>query len=695
MRLSSIAFFTVTTCLSTAAFADPLTLDGTGLLTGGTYSRANGISSDGSTVFGEAEDSNFDVAAFRWTESGGIESLGFLAGAIANTSIARAASADGSVIVGNATGATNNRAFRWTQAGGMENLGTLAGGTFSLAHGVNADGSVVVGRSGSAGGTRAFRWTQGGGMVSLGILAGGNYSIGNAVSADGSVVVGEANDASTNSRAFHWTQGGGMVSLGILAGGNYSLATGISSDGSVVVGYGDDGSSEKAFRWTQGGGMVSLGILTGGSYSNANAVSADGSVVVGVADDGSVGKAIRWTQAGGMESLETVLTAGGVNLTGWTLDTANGASSDGNIIVGTGTHNAQQEAFIASFGASAGVTTPANLARSLSEASVPSQQGQAIASNGVGQSMFAAGQALSSFGSPSTPKQVAAATPQTMSDYEPAAGSVAFPEQHKYAGYLVGTLAAGQDNNFNNYGLNGTVGLVARAGEDLAIGGGIIGGGSSSRLAYDGNSSVIASGGSAVVAYEPASGTRLYGTAMAVYLDTSTDRNYENGSGIDSSHGETSGMGYGLAGRGGYSFALANNSSIMPYGELQWSQTDMDAYAETGGAFPASYTDQQNHILTSRVGVEIAHSPIANLQLHGRTAWGHKINGDGGSITATTIGLTQQFNPKSGDDNWGEGAVGAVWSMSDAAKVSAEFSGGIGKTEDPATRLTVGLAYGF
>ena len=63
-------------------------------------------------------------------------------------SSATAVNADGSVVVGQSSAT----AFRWTQAGGIVSLGALAGGRFfsSSAQDVNADGSVVVGRSSGA-----------------------------------------------------------------------------------------------------------------------------------------------------------------------------------------------------------------------------------------------------------------------------------------------------------------------------------------------------------------------------------------------------------------------------------------------------------------------------------------------------------------------------------------------------------------
>ncbi len=180
---------------------------GLGNLTGGFGSLARGISGDGLVVVGASQSTKSLVyipylptaeppgggpptynvtanTAFRWTQSGGMISLGTLPGDFG--SIAYAASFDGSVIVGSSTASPpyffssthpqtrGSEAFRWTQANGMVALGYLPGDTISEALDVSADGSVVVGDSsgnysnGAFGYPQAFRWTQASGMIGLG-----------------------------------------------------------------------------------------------------------------------------------------------------------------------------------------------------------------------------------------------------------------------------------------------------------------------------------------------------------------------------------------------------------------------------------------------------------------------------------------------------------------------------------------------
>ena len=180
------------------------------------------------------------LATVAWSQS--LTWLGVLPGG--DWSVANGVSADGAVVVGVAENAAwQGRAFRW-QNGVMQDLGTLPGGDGSVAWGVSADGAVVVGEAQNAAGQwRAFRWTASGGMQDLGTL-GGCCSVAYGVSADGAVVVGEAQNAAGQWRAFRWTASGGMEDLNLtyaslLTNGSWlRFASAISPDGRYIVGWG-------------------------------------------------------------------------------------------------------------------------------------------------------------------------------------------------------------------------------------------------------------------------------------------------------------------------------------------------------------------------------------------------------------------------------------------------------------------------
>jgi probable HAF family extracellular repeat protein len=131
-----------------------------------------------------------------------------------------------------------------------------------------------------------------------------------------------------------------MQDLGVLPGGPLSVAYGVSGDGGSVVGMSYAGPTSpgdyRPFRWRQATGMVNLGLLSGGQYGWANAVNGDGTVIVGQNWMGNDYNAFIWTQAAGMQDLKVVLIAAGLDLSGWTLQTATGVSSDGSTITGNG-----------------------------------------------------------------------------------------------------------------------------------------------------------------------------------------------------------------------------------------------------------------------------------------------------------------------------------------------------------------------
>lgn len=222
-----------------------------GHLGSGTRAFATDVSADGSVVVGagSVDTTTGKIHAFRWTQATGMVDLD-LPGS--EYSEAYGVSGDGTVVVGK----EGNTAFRWTsQAAGMTSLGLLAGYTSSSAKAASYDGSVIVGSaytSGEGGDnpSQAFRWTNNV-MTGLGFLTGGDRSGANAVSADGTVVVGwsrtTTNAMSTN--AFRWTQPTGMQkvtdwltanNVTVTPGWTLLDATGVSATGKVVVGYGEN-----------------------------------------------------------------------------------------------------------------------------------------------------------------------------------------------------------------------------------------------------------------------------------------------------------------------------------------------------------------------------------------------------------------------------------------------------------------------
>jgi probable HAF family extracellular repeat protein len=241
---------------------------------GGRTSQALGVSGDGSTIVGYAQNESGNRRAFIYKE-GTLTDLGTLGGI---DSIARAANADGSVVVGFSKDSSGtDRAFQYdgTQ---LVDLGTLGGGRSRAAR-VSGDGSVIVGEAEtSSGDVHAFLHADNS-MMDLGTL-GGTYSRALDVSADGSIVVGEAETAFGETHAFLYEEQT-MKSIGTL-GGAYSRSSGVSADGSVVVGMAETLSGDTRAFIYDGKTMSDLGYLNDHENdSEARDVSSDGVIIIG------------------------------------------------------------------------------------------------------------------------------------------------------------------------------------------------------------------------------------------------------------------------------------------------------------------------------------------------------------------------------------------------------------------------------
>jgi uncharacterized membrane protein len=310
-------------------------------LTGTNVAGVAGVSADGSVLVG---------TSWNWPETPQIKSI-FVhnwntketKSITGESSVATDLSADGKTIVGFSESYVGNKAIRWTESGGIQNLGWLSGGeTASRAMSVNGDGSVVVGYSGG----RAFRWTASSGMQDLGSLPDFPSAFAMSLSTDGSKIVGFL-ASGWEARTFLWTGSGGMRELGALPGNVWSQPQAISDDGVVVVGSSSPTDSSgasfirRAFRWTEAGGMQEVDSVLGRS-SIAHDVNRDGSVIVGevfAGNDSYQGndrRAFFWNAAQGLVDLHSFLTARGVDLADWILSEAFYISSDGRAIAGYG-----------------------------------------------------------------------------------------------------------------------------------------------------------------------------------------------------------------------------------------------------------------------------------------------------------------------------------------------------------------------
>jgi probable HAF family extracellular repeat protein len=626
----------------TPAVAQSASFDGLGDIRGGFgTSRGMAISADGGVIVGYAYDMTQTPVAVLWRPGDtDLEPLGYLPGG--GDSYAYGVSADGSTIVGESNGPSMHQAFRWTEGGGMQGLGNLPGGNFSAAYDVSADGSVIVGRARDASTYVAFRWTQGGGMVSLGGLPSASQSEATAVSDDGEVVVGWSRFSGSfptppTFGAFRWTEALGMVALGDLTGDNRnSWAYGISGDGEVIVGAVDTGSSRVPFRWTQSGGMVDVGSLAipDGVANDANF---DGSVIVG---DDDAGHATVWTQPNGMRFVADVLTDAGIDMSDWNLQTAQGVSADGEIVVGYGDRisgvGGNLEAWIAQL--DLGIVSLADVRLSLSSVV------------GIGQS----GQ------------QVESAHMNGLIDL---AGTNGAPEP-------VGGWSAWGGISYANYNIleidpearQGDLGFAYQLTNAWRLGAGVRWGGREDDvLVFDGENDSTYGGLSVFAAYEPSPrGLRVHSAFAANWIQNDIERGYLNGSTLTSSRGEQNGFAYGAALRVGWAAPLRNGIAVTPFVSYEASRIELDGYTETTGPFPAQFNDIKGNLDIGRAGAQLDMQAGDALRFWLTGDYAMRRQRELPGVSGEVMALSSPFAIEGAEMNrqWWEAGLGAEWRAS-------------------------------
>ena len=332
---------------------------------------AQAISSDGSTIVGRGLAGSSQVA-FRWTRSGGVETLeglSALAPAGAHES-AEGVSGDGRLIVGS----IGTQAFVWDRAGGVTRLEPLPGSTAgAVATAISDDGRHVVGRSHTgAFGTgppgsnpqdppffAPVAWLDPTTPVNIMNFLGTATGVSN----DG-VVVGSLTDDRPQGETSGFRVDLGRPTPQFVPGfgtaGNEALAlaaAAISTDGSTIVGPTlatpriGMAIGQIGYLWSGDTGTTNIldaagleSILpsqfgsSGGLNVHVRDVSADGSAVVGALESLASGERVAfvWTRRGGVQDLAVLLGALGLDTSDWDLEDAIGLSGDGRTITGLG-----------------------------------------------------------------------------------------------------------------------------------------------------------------------------------------------------------------------------------------------------------------------------------------------------------------------------------------------------------------------
>jgi uncharacterized membrane protein len=325
-------------CTASAAFGQavfiPLDAD----------TQASGISGDGSIVVGAYYPGG---GGFYWKADTGVVPIG-------GNSVA-GISADGSTIVGRANDAMGNEnAAYWLWDGSWTLLGSFTpqsmpcGQSLSSGYGVNGDGSVIVGlgwdgaspdhtRPPSCAHAHGFRWGAEGRMADLGSIVFTRASRANAVSADGQMVVGWSDQATGFRQGARWVDGGWQWLEG--PDGPVGEALAVNGDGSIIVGYSCGSANQYAWRWTEETGVECVQGTVADPYQTLMlALSDDGRVIGGAVapEFGPNRNALLWFDGEPVDLREYLLQQGVAAVEGWNLNSVLAVSSDGHTVAGWG-----------------------------------------------------------------------------------------------------------------------------------------------------------------------------------------------------------------------------------------------------------------------------------------------------------------------------------------------------------------------
>ncbi|MBI1850330.1 MAG: hypothetical protein HYR85_08310 [Planctomycetes bacterium] len=197
------------------------------------FQTGTDLSGDGSVVVGGTAGPS--GLAYRWTQPTGYVSLGDLPGGTSN-SIATVVTSDGSTVFGQAHSASGVTTFRWTEATGLEDLMLPSSPTLGT-----PDGSVLVGFDTN----QYFRWTQAGGYQVLGMTPEGSSGSFRDLTEDGNRLVGgELSLDSQSWIATKWTPANGVEDFD-----NNGVALAVAPDGSLMGGWYGPPGAELAAIW--------------------------------------------------------------------------------------------------------------------------------------------------------------------------------------------------------------------------------------------------------------------------------------------------------------------------------------------------------------------------------------------------------------------------------------------------------------
>ena len=581
----------------------------------------NGVSSDGLVSVGR---SNIGGGAKAYKIIGGTYTqLNNLSGG--SGSWATAASSTGSLIVGTSYDSSGaEQAVSWTGTTPTQLDSTLTPlFLLSSARGVSANGGTIVGNGfGSTSGVYEAFYFQSATLTSLsGAFVGAPfstwslvYSFANGVSADGNLVVGTVADSDLSSAPNYalgfiykiststLTTVDAAANVPAFASAALSLTqlTAISGDGAVAVGMAFLNvslSDAQAFKHTLAGAGSTTALGNLGGWSIARAINHDGSVIVGQSQNSS-GQSEAFVHQSG------VMTGLGFLGTGDESD-ATGVSADGQVIVGYSR--------ITSGGAFRHAFVYAN------------------------QTMLDADEWLRSLNGPSS---LLAMT--TSLNSQPLEGAHHRPlmsydnmgkQSQVWATGDFGTSSRQSDRHMTS----GEIGVSQTYGDFVL---GVAAGHASLNqdLLFGGNAHISGNYLLAEADYRLPDRESIVSLVLVHgNYDADTTRGYVTGSGNDTSTGST-----GLKTSSarlrfdGPAQQFTGSFSATPFISYTATRTTADAYAETGGSFPASFGAQEHTAQEGRLGVTAKYVASPSTTLLFTAEWIHRFDDAGSGLTATS-----------------------------------------------------------
>jgi probable HAF family extracellular repeat protein len=337
--LTLASLFAAASLAVTVASAAPVDVHPSGDTTNNTWISgvsADGLTSVGRTTIGPGVTDAFKLVGTTYT------ALNPFTGH--SNAVATAASADGTLVVGFSIDmASYTQAVSWTGSSATL-LDFNNNFLFSEATGVSADGTLIVGWgfNGTTAREEFVFWENGFTYNYGNVVGGGLASRATGVSSDGTIMIGTLADNFGSPMAmsgFVYVRGVGSslvqadANIAAFATANLSFTqlTGVSGNGQIVVGFASSGlnsGDEQAFKYDRvGSTYAALGSLGAGTWSIARAVNNDGSVIVGQSSNGTQDEAFVY-QNGAMTGLGF--------LPGGSSSNATGVSADGSVVVGYG-----------------------------------------------------------------------------------------------------------------------------------------------------------------------------------------------------------------------------------------------------------------------------------------------------------------------------------------------------------------------